>query len=102
MRSILRGGIPLEKQSFPLIFQERFGMDIRVVFGQVLQSVRKEKGIAQERLALEAGLDRSYISKLENGAYQPSLSTIIAIAKILDCRPGDLVDLVEEEMNKQG
>ena len=77
-------------------------MDVRVIFGQVLREVRNEQGVSQERLALEAGIDRSYISKLENGLYQPSLSMLFAIAEILNCRPGELVDLVEKEMKKQG
>ncbi len=75
-------------------------MDIKIAFGKVLKEIRKEKHISQERLALEAELDRSYLSKLETGVYQPSLSTLIAIAKVLDIRAGLLVDRVEDELNK--
>jgi len=75
-------------------------MDIKVVFGRVLAEVRKEKKISQEHLAHEADLDRSYVSKLETGVYQPSISTLIAIAKVLEVRPGMLVDRVMDELEK--
>jgi transcriptional regulator with XRE-family HTH domain len=75
-------------------------MDIRIIFGQVLKRVRKQKNISQEKLALDAELDRAHISKLENGVYQPNLSTIFALAKILGCSAGELMDMVEAEINK--
>jgi len=75
-------------------------MDIRIIFGQVLKRVRKQKNISQEKLALDAALDRAHISKLENGVYQPNLSTIFALAKILECSPGELMNLVESELLK--
>ena len=79
-------------------------MDIKIVFGKVLRQVRKDKKISQEKLALEADLDRSYVSKMETGVYQPSISTIIAIAQILEIRAGLLLDMVEEELarNSEG
>lgn len=73
-------------------------MDIKVVFGQVLKELRTKKGISQEKLALEADIDRSYISKLENGAYQPSLAMVFAISKVLEIQAKDIVSLVEETL----
>ena len=75
-------------------------MDIKVVFGRVLREVRKGKNISQEHLAHEAGLERTYISMLERGINQPSIATLIAIAKVLEVRPGMLVDRVMDEMEK--
>jgi transcriptional regulator with XRE-family HTH domain len=54
--------------------------------------------ISQERLAQESGLDRSYISLLERGIRQPSLTTILKIAKALDLPPRELVAKVEEKL----
>lgn len=73
-------------------------MDAKIAFGIVLKKVRKEKNISQEQLALKANIERAHISKLERGLFQPSLSTIIAIANILDCKPGMLVDMAAEEL----
>ena len=71
-------------------------MDIKVAFGRTLREVRKEKNISQERLALEADIDRSYVSQLETGVYQPSLSMLFAISEVLEIMPADLVDRVEK------
>jgi transcriptional regulator with XRE-family HTH domain len=73
-------------------------MDAKIAFGIALKKVRKEKNISQEQLALKANIERAHISKLERGLFQPSLSTIIAIANILDCKPGMLVDMAAEEL----
>ena len=70
--------------------------DIKSIFGLVLKQARNEKGISQEHLALESGLDRSYISKLEVGNYQPSISTIFEISEVLEVRPDELVREVYE------
>lgn len=70
-------------------------MDAKEAFSQVIVEVRKEKGVSQERLALEANIDRSYMSKLENAVYQPSLSKILDLADVLGVRAGEIVDRVE-------
>ena len=76
-------------------------MDIKVVFGNVLKELRAEKGVSQERLALEAELDRSYVSALERGIYQPSITKLFDIARVLGVRPGEIIDRVEEGLGKE-
>ena len=75
-------------------------MDAKIAFGIVLKKVRKEKKVSQEQLALKANIERAHISKLERGLFQPSLSTIFAIATVLECRAGMLVDMAAEELAK--
>ncbi len=58
--------------------------DIFLQFGQFLQSLRKARGLSQEQLAEIAELDRTYISLLERGKRNPSLSCILAICQALD------------------
>jgi len=76
-------------------------VDIKVVFGNVLKELRAEKGVSQERLALEAELDRSYVSALERGIYQPSITKLFDIARVLGVRPGEIIDRVEEGLGKE-
>ncbi len=76
----------------------RYRVDIKVVFGNVLRQARKEKEISQEQLAFDAGLDRSYVSKLETGVYQPSISTLFAISAVLQVKPSMLVAQVEQKI----
>jgi transcriptional regulator with XRE-family HTH domain len=65
--------------------------NIKAICGEVFKDLRTQKGISQESLAFEAGLDRSYISKLETGVYQPSITTLFAIAQVLEVDPSAIV-----------
>jgi transcriptional regulator with XRE-family HTH domain len=59
-------------------------MDIREVFARNLRQLRQEKGLSQEALAHEAGVDRTYISALERSAYSASITMVERLAKVLD------------------
>ncbi len=71
-------------------------MDPEVAFGEVLRAKRKEAGLSQEKLALDVGLERTFISMLERGERQPSLTTLLKIAPGLGCSAADLVSEVEQ------
>ena len=45
-----------------------------------LRQVRKEQGMAQERLAEKVGTRKSNISRLESGRYNPSLDFLEKVA----------------------
>jgi len=71
---------------------------VDVVFGFVLRRVRKEANLSQEALALEADLQRNYISLIELGTNQPTITTIFKLAKALKIKPNELIGLVDQEM----
>lgn len=73
-------------------------MDAAVAFGKVLRSLRLRAGLTQEKLGLEADLRRTYISILELGQQQPTLTTILKLAKALNRSARDLVGAVEKEL----
>ena len=73
-------------------------MDAAVAFGIVLRRLRKEAGLTQEELGFDAGLRRTYISILELGQQQPTLSTILKLAKALRRPAGDIVSMVEGKL----
>jgi transcriptional regulator with XRE-family HTH domain len=52
-------------------------------FGKQLQRLRTGRGLTQEELAVNAGLARVYLNKLESGQHDPSLSTLVRLAKVL-------------------
>ena len=52
---------------------------------------RKALGISQEKLALEADVDRTYVSQLEREIANPSLSTLCRIANVLQCEVTELL-----------
>ena len=68
-------------------------------FGSVLRQLRVKKGLSQEGLALEAGLDRTFVSMLERGLRQPSLSSLFAIASALRIRASRIVRLTENAIS---
>lgn len=65
--------------------------DLRGVLAYWIRLKRVEKGWSQERLALECGLDRTYISAVERSRWNVSLSNIEKIAKTLEIQPWQLL-----------
>ena len=51
--------------------------------GQIIRDVRKEEKVTQAELASRIGSTKSYISKIENGAMMPSVSTFYRIISAL-------------------
>lgn len=66
-------------------------MDIRRQFGRTVRRLRLEKGWSQEELAAEAGLHRTYVSQLERGIRNPTLTLIAKLAKALSTTLAALV-----------
>ncbi len=75
-------------------------MEPEQAFAEILRNTRKSHGFSQEKLALKGGLDRTFISLLERGLRQPSLTTIFQIADALDEKPDILIKKVKELMNE--
>ncbi|WP_280359853.1 helix-turn-helix transcriptional regulator [Pseudomonas sp. BN606] len=67
-----------------------------MAFGKALRLRRKEAGLTQEQLAHEAEVQRNYVSLLERGINQPTLTIIFKLAAALDCTPSALVEDVEK------
>jgi transcriptional regulator with XRE-family HTH domain len=60
-------------------------------FGHRLRAVRKRKGVSQEDLAHLAQIDRTYISSIERGLRNVSLSTIAKLAAALHVKMAALM-----------
>ncbi|MGB9499539.1 MAG: helix-turn-helix domain-containing protein [Dissulfuribacterales bacterium] len=69
-------------------------------FGQALRHFRKEVKLSQEKLSQESGLDRSYISLLERGLRQPSLTSILKLSKALKISSVNIISKVEDLLNE--
>lgn len=64
-------------------------------FGAVIRQERARNGISQEQLADIAGIDRTYVQRIEAGAANPSLNKIEALAGALQRHPSDLIALAD-------
>jgi transcriptional regulator with XRE-family HTH domain len=61
-------------------------------FGEILREKRRSTGISQRRLADLAGVDFSYISKLENNRLAaPAAETVLKLAELLSCPAEELL-----------
>ncbi len=69
-------------------------------FGCILKSTRSKKGLSQEQLALNCDLDRTFISMLERGQRQPSLTSILAISSSLGIPAHELIRQTMEIMDE--
>lgn len=70
-------------------------VEVELAFGKVLRRRRVEAGLTQERLAHEAELQRNYVSLMERGIHQPTITTLIKLAIPLGCTAAEIVDEVE-------
>ncbi|ENI4128957.1 helix-turn-helix transcriptional regulator [Vibrio fluvialis] len=52
-------------------------------FGISVRNMRKEKGISQDKLALSADIDRSYVGRVERGEVNITLEKSYQIAEVL-------------------
>jgi len=68
-------------------------MDLRLVFAANLRRLRLEHGLSQYQLAIRAGLNRTYLSRLENAKNDAGLKLIGKLADVLDVKAAELLML---------
>jgi len=56
-----------------------------------VKTLRLEAGLSQEKLALEADIDRTYASQIERAIGNPSLKVICKLAEVLNVSPLELL-----------
>lgn len=61
--------------------------------GKNIKDHRKKSGLTQEQLAELCEFDPTYISLLERGRRNPPFSTLVKIAKHLNCKVSKLTDV---------
>jgi transcriptional regulator with XRE-family HTH domain len=66
-------------------------VDIRKRLGENLRRYRHQKGWSQEEFADRAGLHRTYISDIERGARNPTITVVQKIADALEVQAGSLI-----------
>lgn len=64
---------------------------IQKQFGMRLRALRLDREISQEKLALDAGMDRTYVNSVEQGNRNISLVNIVKLANALKIDPSELL-----------
>lgn len=60
--------------------------------GQKIKQIRNEKGLSQEKLALKAEIDRTYLAGVEQGKRNPSIKSLEKIVEALGISFQDLFE----------
>jgi transcriptional regulator with XRE-family HTH domain len=55
------------------------------ILGQRIRAKRKELGMSQEGLANEAGLDRSYVGRIERGEHNLTFVALVKLCRAMRC-----------------
>ena len=55
------------------------------ILGQRIRARRRELGLSQEHLAHNAGLDRSYVGRIERGEHNLTFVSLVKVARTLGC-----------------
>jgi transcriptional regulator with XRE-family HTH domain len=64
--------------------------DLPQILGRNVRELRKDRGLSQEQLALDAEMKRSYVSDLERGTRNPSVKAIGRLATALGVEAWEL------------
>jgi transcriptional regulator with XRE-family HTH domain len=59
--------------------------------GSALRRLRLAAGLSQEQLGLESGVQRNFISLIETGQNQPTITTVFKLAQALNVKPSKIV-----------
>ena len=65
--------------------------DLAINVGLKIKVRRKEIRVSQDKLALLADIDRSYVGRIERGEVNITLEKLYEIAEVLDCNAKDLL-----------
>ena len=65
--------------------------EIQRIVGRNVRQARKAAGLSQEALADSAGIDRTYVSGVERGVRNPTVTILDRLAKALGVTPADLL-----------
>ncbi|EKF9436122.1 helix-turn-helix domain-containing protein [Vibrio cholerae] len=64
---------------------------LAIAVGKRILKVRKAKSLSQDKLAILAKVDRSYIGRIERGEVNITLEKLYKIAEALGCDPKELI-----------
>lgn len=70
----------------PRSFTQQDQKQALIKLGRAIRSYRKQRLLSQEALALDAGIDRSHMGKIERGERNVTFLNILRISKALDCK----------------
>ena len=59
-------------------------MDLKQMIGARIKDIRNGKGVTQEQLSENVGINAKYLSSIERGKENPTLNTLLKLVRSLD------------------
>lgn len=75
--------------------------NLKEIFGYVLRELRERKGVSQQNVADNCNFERVFISRLERGLAQPTITTVFKLAAFFEIPPQHLIERVYDVWKKQ-
>jgi transcriptional regulator with XRE-family HTH domain len=72
-------------------------MKLRQVVARNLRILRKQKGLSQEELAFQAGINRNYVGQIEREEKSPTVDTLEKLAMVLKVEPSELLTIKRKD-----
>ncbi len=76
-------------------------MDIRRRLGLTVKELRGKKGWSQEELGFETELHRTYISGIERGVRNPTVTVLARLADALGVTPSRLLERSAKQVRRR-
>ena len=73
---------------------------INFLIGNIIELLRQECGLSRYALSKNAGVDSSWLRRLEQGKSGIKVETLIALAKGLQIPTADLVTIIEKVIDE--
>jgi transcriptional regulator with XRE-family HTH domain len=67
------------------------GDPLLVALGQAIRLLRKKRGLSQESLATDSGVERAYLGGIERGVQNLTVMTLARIASAMDVSLTDIM-----------
>ena len=74
---------------------------IREALADTIIGLRREEGISQDRLAFMAGLNRTYMGKIERAEANPSVHKLVKIFEALGTDPARILKVFRAHVKKR-
>lgn len=66
------------------------------MLGDTMRRHRLAAGLSQERLGLQAGVDRTYVSEIERDLKSPTVDMLIRLCRVMNARPSEILAEIED------
>lgn len=72
------------------------------ITGRIIRELREQRGLTQEVLSGLAAVSRSHLAEIETGHTNANVETLWKISEALGMKMSDLIQMVEQAIEREG